>query len=125
MKTRSWINNITVSAIGLVAVVTGMLLAVVPASAAPAISIESTTMHGDHLRHSDGHHGVDGDYDRRHHFIGRPNGFYFIYPYPYWTYRYPAPTYQAPTYWYYCPSYGAYYPYVSSCSESWVQVPAS
>jgi len=125
VKTRSWISNITLFAIGLVAVVTGMLLAVVPASAAPAISSESTTMHGDHLRHSDGHHGVDGDHDRRHHFNGRPNGFYFIYPYWYWTYRYPAPTYPAPTYWYYCPSYGAYYPYVSSCSESWVQVPAS
>jgi len=126
VKTRSWIDKITLSAVAVVAVVTGMLLAAAPASAAQAISIESTTMHGDHLKHSDEHHGVDRDHDRRHHFYGRPNGTYFIYPYSYsWTYRYPAPTYPVPTYWYYCPSYGAYYPYVSSCSESWVPVPAS
>ena len=126
MKTRSWLGKITLSASAVVAVVTGMLLAAAPASAAQAISIESTTMHGDHLKHSDEHHGVHRDHDRRHDFGGRPDGIYFIYPYPYrWTYRYPAPTYQVPTYWYYCPSYGAYYPYVSSCSESWVPVPAS
>jgi len=35
------------------------------------------------------------------------------------------PAFAVPTYLYYCPSYGAYYPYVSSCSESWVPVPAS
>ena len=125
MKTRRWIGKLTLSAVGLVAVVTGMLLAVAPASAADAISIESTTMHGDYPRHSDGNHGVDRDHDRRHHYGGRPNGFYFIYPYYSWAYRYPAPTYPGPTYWYYCRSYGAYYPYVSSCPESWVTVPAS
>ena len=31
---------------------------------------------------------------------------------------------QPPVYWYYCPSYGAYYPYVPSCPEPWVPVPA-
>lgn len=30
-----------------------------------------------------------------------------------------------PVYWYYCPSYGAYYPYVPSCPEPWVPIPAS
>jgi Ni/Co efflux regulator RcnB len=126
VKTRSWIGKITLLAVAVVAIVPGMLLAAAPASAAQAISIERTTMHGDHMKHSDEHHRVDRDHDRRHHFYGRPNGTYFIYPYSYsWTYRYPAPTYRVPTYWYYCPSYGAYYPYVSSCSESWVPVPAS
>ena len=59
-------------------------------------------------------------------FVGVAIGVYFIYPYNHYIYRYyPAPTYPGPTYWYYCPSYGAYYPYVSSCSEPWVPVPAS
>ena len=39
------------------------------------------------------------------------------------------PVYTAPApydaYWYYCPSAGGYYPYVSSCPEPWVPVPAS
>jgi hypothetical protein len=30
-----------------------------------------------------------------------------------------------PLYWYYCRSYGGYYPYVPSCPEPWVPVPAS
>jgi hypothetical protein len=29
-----------------------------------------------------------------------------------------------PVYWYYCRSLGAYYPYVPSCPEAWVPVPA-
>ena len=40
----------------------------------------------------------------------------------------PPPVYTeppAPTYWYYCPSARAYYPYVSSCPEPWVPVPAT
>src|SRR5215510_5755706 len=76
--------------------------------------------------------GLNGDRDHhsRHHFGGRPNGVYYIYPYnPYsygWTYRYyPVPRYSAPTYWYYCRSYAAYYPHVGSCPEPWVPVPAS
>ena len=31
----------------------------------------------------------------------------------------------APTYWYYCSSASAYYPYVSSCPEAWIVVPAT
>ena len=117
MKTRSWIGRITLSVISVVAVVNGMLTSAAPASATQAISIESTAMHGA---------GVDRGHGRRHPFGGRPNSIHFIYPYPYsWTYRYPAPTYPVPTYWYYCPSYGTYYPYVSSCPESWLPVPAS
>jgi Spy/CpxP family protein refolding chaperone len=30
-----------------------------------------------------------------------------------------------PTYWYYCTSLNAYYPYVASCPEAWVLVPAA
>lgn len=38
----------------------------------------------------------------------------------------PGPVYTAPApaYWYYCQSAGAYYPYVQSCPEDWVPVPA-
>ena len=48
-------------------------------------------------------------------------------------YAYPAPVYVAPppayapappAYWYFCRSAGAYYPYVPSCPEPWVPVPA-
>ena len=73
--------------------------------------------HGsDGHRGSDGHHGFDGrhDHDRRGRF-GFGSG--FVYPY----YGYYPQIY----YWYYCPSYGAYYPYVASCPEAWVPVPAS
>ena len=81
--------------------------------------------HFESHRGFEGHDGFDGrrDFDRRGHggvFIGVP--FYFApYDYP------PAYTYSLPssTYWYYCPSYGAYYPYVSSCPEAWIPVPAS
>jgi len=52
---------------------------------------------------------------------------------PYWAYPPAPPIAQAPpvyvepspTYWYYCSSVGAYYPYVTSCPESWVLVPAN
>jgi len=40
--------------------------------------------------------------------------------YPYYPYGTPAPT----DYWYYCPSAGTYYPYVGTCPEPWVPVPA-
>ena len=50
---------------------------------------------------------------------------------PFWwgpSYVYaPPPVYSQPApwgYWYYCPSARAYYPYVQSCPESWVAVPA-
>jgi hypothetical protein len=45
---------------------------------------------------------------------------------PYWFYA-PPPVYVYPptqAYWYYCPSAQAYYPYVSTCPEPWVRVPA-
>jgi hypothetical protein len=74
----------------------------------------------------DGHH-VDGHHVDGHHFEGRhfDRGFHDrfgfgvapVFPY----YAYPA----TPGYWYYCPSYGAYYPYVTSCPDPWVPVPAS
>lgn len=68
--------------------------------------------------------------------IGLPLGFPFVpYPYPY-PYYYPAyvppPVYappptpvapQAQT-WYYCDNPNGYYPYVTSCSTGWRQVPA-
>ena len=69
---------------------------------------------GHHRGGSEGHH--DGDRDRHRGFDGR--GGILIYPPD----SYSTP---APTYWYYCSSYGAYYPYVSSCPEAWVPVPAS
>ncbi len=55
-----------------------------------------------------------------------------VYAYPAPVYAYPAPAYVAPptyappppAYWYYCRSAGAYYPYVPSCPEGWVPVPA-
>ena len=71
---------------------------------------------GHHAGHFDGHH-----FERRH-FDGR-FGFGAVIPYggydPYYGY------YDTPSYWYYCQSYGAYYPYVTSCPEAWVPVPAS
>jgi hypothetical protein len=38
----------------------------------------------------------------------------------------PAYPYVGPSssYWYYCPSASNYYPYVGSCPEPWVPVPA-
>jgi len=46
-------------------------------------------------------------------------GFYGAYPYPYYDGTAPYPDY-----WYYCQSAGAYYPYVGTCPEGWVPVPA-
>ena len=110
-------------------------VAIVLAAASPSYAVAGHGGHGfsghsagGHIEGhhgSEGHHGFDGrhDFHRRGHggvFIGAP--FYFApYDYP------PAYTYSPPssTYWYYCPSYGAYYPYVSSCPEAWVPIPAS
>ena len=49
-----------------------------------------------------------------------------VYPYPAPVYAYSAPVYAAPTpaYWYYCRSARTYYPYVASCPEAWMPVPA-
>lgn len=68
---------------------------------------------------------------------GYPYG-YYPYPYAYAPYPYTsAPPYPYASYpvtsaappvpanvWYYCRSKKGYYPYVSSCSEAWQQVPA-
>lgn len=118
MKTRFWIGRITSSAVAVAMALTVTLLAAAGPSVAQATTMSETSMHG-----GDAHHGGDRDHHSRHHFGGRPNSTYYVYP---WVYRYyPVPTYAAPTYWYYCPSYAAYYPYVGSCPESWVLVPAS
>jgi hypothetical protein len=49
-----------------------------------------------------------------------------VYAYPSPISAYPAPVYAPPptTYWYFCRSLGVYYPYVPSCPEPWVPVPA-
>ena len=57
----------------------------------------------------------EGDHDGNH--MGVRPRIYWLYPYNYAT----AP----PLYWYYCESYGVYYPYVRTCPESWIPVPAS
>lgn len=69
------------------------------------------------------HHGLDGHREfhrdvHGHVFIGVDPWFYWAAP-P--AYAYAPP----PSYWYYCPSAGAYYPYVTSCPEPWVPVPAT
>jgi hypothetical protein len=55
---------------------------------------------------------------------GHGRGFVFVGPglfYPWPSYPYVG----APRrYWYYCSSAGTYYPYVESCPEPWVEVPA-
>lgn len=77
------------------------------------------------------HHG-DFRRDQRGHvfshvFIGVAPSFFFWGPayYPP-AYSPPAVVYAPPpqSYWYYCQSAGAYYPYVASCPEDWVPVPA-
>jgi hypothetical protein len=78
---------------------------------------------GGHLGAFEEHHGFDGhrEIDRDRHgrvFIGVSPWFYWAAP--------PAYAYAPPqSYWYYCPSAGTYYPYVSSCPEVWVPVPAA
>jgi hypothetical protein len=83
------------------------------------------TSEGPHV--SDGHHpgGAGGHHDDdrdRNHTFGGGRGIYWRYPYYFYSYPYYD---SAQVYWYYCPSYGAYYPYVSSCPEAWLPVPAS
>lgn len=130
MKTRSWIGRLTSSAVATAMALTVTFLAA-GSSVAQATTMYESSMHGgdahqggagDHSRPSGGDHHGDWDHHSGHHFGGRPHGVY-VYP---WVYRYySVPTYAGPTYWYYCPSYAAYYPYVGSCPESWVLVPAS
>jgi hypothetical protein len=74
--------------------------------------------------------GRDRDFDRREHdrvFVATGPAFFWGSAYPY-LWDVPAvPVYAPPppSYWYYCPSAGAYYPYVSSCPEAWLPVPAT
>jgi len=136
VKTRSWIGRMTFPAVaGTIALGVTLL-----AGAGPSVA-QAVSMHESATRSADAHHGADRDHgmhssgehgDRDHHsphFRERPSGLHYIYPYnPWygWTYRhYATPSYPAPAYWYYCRSYAAYYPYVTSCPESWVVVPAS
>ena len=131
MKTRSWIGRITFPAAVMMALTATLLTGAWP-SVAQAATMSESSMRGvdahhggagDHPWPSGGDHQGDWDHHSQHHFGGRPHGTYYVYP---WVYRYySVPTYAAPTYWYYCPSYAAYYPYVGSCPESWVLVPAS
>ena len=77
-----------------------------------------------------GFHGHPGFAEGHSHHFGHDRfvfGFGGAIPYyGYDPYDYPpAYAYPAPGYWYYCPSYGTYYPYVTSCPENWVPVPAS
>jgi len=73
--------------------------------------------------HGPSHHG----HFHPHVWIGSPLWWDPFWPYP------PAPpvvveppayVQQAPAYWYYCASLRAYYPYVTTCPEAWVPVPA-
>lgn len=88
------------------------------------------------------HHGGHHDHDRF--FFGGFGGFYdpfwgypyygYPYAYPYaYPYPYPYPATDAPVaapasppqaVWYFCQPANAYYPYVSTCSAPWQQVPA-
>jgi hypothetical protein len=90
--------------------------------------------------HGHGHHGFRGHHGFKHHggfhhhhkfhgkaFIGVAPFFLlgpsFIHTPPVIVER--APVYVQPSgFWYYCRSAGAYYPYVETCPEPWVPVPA-
>lgn len=76
-----------------------------------------------HARHFDGHRGFDRGAHGRFFFGFGPS----IYIGPAYQYVPPAYVYAPPptAYWYYCPGAGAYYPYVQSCPEAWVPVPAA
>ena len=78
--------------------------------------------------HSSGHHSSHHGHFHSHIWIGAP-----LWWDPWWAYPAPVspvvvepPVYvqKSPAYWYYCPSLQAYYPYVASCPEPWVPVPA-
>jgi len=69
-------------------------------------------------------HGFDGhrEFDRDRHgrvFTGVSPWFSWANPF---AYAYAPPPSNI---WYYCASAGTYYPYVSSCPEAWVPVPAT
>jgi hypothetical protein len=125
----------TFRSVAVVAVV--IVLATAPSSFAAAPGSSGGHSGGSLGGHSDGHfeghggfeghHGSEhhGDFDRGHHDRGGIIGYPYYWGAPYYS---DDPSYSAPTqqsYWYYCTSYGAYYPYVGSCPEAWVPVPAS
>jgi hypothetical protein len=72
-----------------------------------------------------GHPGFHGHSGFHHGFHG--HGFVGVAPFYWWGPGYAYAPYDpaTPGYWYYCPSAQAYYPYVQTCPESWVPVPAS
>jgi hypothetical protein len=77
-------------------------------------------------RHGMPGHGFVGHprFDRHPGFVRHGRGFVFVGPGLYW---WPGYAYVGapPAYWYYyCPSARNYYPYVVSCPEPWVAVPA-
>jgi hypothetical protein len=88
-----------------------------------------------HRRPPDGHR----DHGRHDHHGGRaivgvwPSLWWDPWWEPWWYYapppviiQEPPPVYvQQPLYWYYCESARAYYPFVASCPEPWIPVPAS
>jgi hypothetical protein len=90
--------------------------------------------------HDGGFHGGFGHGFHGGFFFGGIGGLYYpyldypYYGYPYaypYAYPYPAPYLPAGApaaavqdVWYFCPPSKAYYPYVSSCSVPWQQVPA-
>jgi len=86
--------------------------------------------HGAFGGHPDGHHGLAG-HPHQHRFVGHPGfirhrGFVGVGPgFAFWpAYPYDPGPAVYPEYWYYCPSAEAYYPYVETCPEAWVPVPA-
>jgi hypothetical protein len=81
--------------------------------------------------HGGGFHGHPGFHGHGHPGFHRGfhgHGFVGVAPFVWWGPAYAYAPYAGPPasgYWYYCPSAQAYYPYVQTCPESWVPVPAS
>src|SRR5262245_25596095 len=101
MRTRSWIGRITLP---VAMALTVTLFAAAGPSVAQATSTHESPMRGgdshqggagDHGRQYGGDHDGDRDHHSPHHFGGRPNGIYYIYPYNHYSYvyrYYPVPT---------------------------------
>jgi len=145
LKRLFWLRNVAVVAIAIAA-----LVCAVPASALAADGHGGAVGHGGFGGHTGsgihggghpgfgghpghpghiGHPGRPGFIGHPHGFVRGPHGFVAVAPgFGWWpTYPYYVPSYvPAPSgYWYYCASAGSYYPYVASCPEAWVPVPAS
>jgi hypothetical protein len=135
-----------------VAVVATMTVLVL-AAAIPSVAFAAAGGHGEVAGHggigghpgSQGHAGFSGRPTFSGHpgirpgFVGHPGhpgfvrghrGFVGVAPgfgwWPAYSYYEAAPYEAAPYggYWYYCPSAGTYFPYVETCPEAWVPVPA-